>query len=402
MTEPLSADDTARAARRFLTRTAVRRVAGAVAATVGAIAIIEVAPPSRFSAAIFLATAVVYLAVLTCLARGRSQNVLLTLAAFGVVPAAIEGGLAAMSPPPPTTRYSLPYKGAHPVLGFSPIPSITVRAVKTGDDGRAIYDVTYTIDADGLRRTQSNSEGPTIAFFFDLMTFGEGVDDSQTLPQQFADQTAGRYHVVNLGVPGFGPQGMLRTLETGFRDDVLQPSPRFFVVQTAAWHAARAGCRPVYLWDTPRYALIDGKPVYKGPCATQFEFWMSRYLDESYLFRRWIQPIFITPQDDLDLYLAELGESIAIGSRKYAAQTIVLYRRTSDNVFAGSTYTDDVIMAALRQDGAVVLDIVALLHGEADLSIPGDGHPSPKMHRLLAAMLRETVDAIEQGKANRH
>src|ERR1700722_1671506 len=213
------------------------RAAICCGATIALAAAVALLPHQRFAAAFLLSAGVVYAGFLASQARGRIREALLLLAALLVVPAIAEALFAASDPPGPVTRYSPRLARADSILGYAPIPSISVSALKVDGDGRTVFNATYTIDEHALRRTESNPSGPTVAFFFDSGTFGEGIEDAETLPQQFADWTGGRYHVVNLGYPGYGPQAMLRTLETGLHDDVLQPHPRFFIVQTAAWHA---------------------------------------------------------------------------------------------------------------------------------------------------------------------
>ena len=91
------------------------------------------------------------------------------------------------------------------------------------------------------RQVISAPMGPTVAFFGDSMTFGQGVPDADTLPQAFADATGYRWRVLNLAFPGYGPQQFLRALETDIFRDLLT-EPRLFVFLTAPWHAERSSC----------------------------------------------------------------------------------------------------------------------------------------------------------------
>src|SRR3984957_9673624 len=94
--------------------------------------------------------------------------------------------------------------------------------------GRPIYSVNYTIDRDLLRQTLSCKKGSAIVFFGCSFTFGEGVNDDQTLPQNFANQLDRKVRVLNLGFSGYGPQQFLREEETGRFDhapNILQPAP---------------------------------------------------------------------------------------------------------------------------------------------------------------------------------
>ena len=92
--------------------------------------------------------------------------------------------------------------------------------------GASIYKAEYTIDSNLLRETLSAETGPTIAFFGDSFTFGEGVNDAETLPQAFADLLGRRERVLNLGFSGYGPHQFLAELQTGRFDGVIGAQPR--------------------------------------------------------------------------------------------------------------------------------------------------------------------------------
>lgn len=367
------------------------RAAMGVAATAALAAFALLQPERRISPALLFMALTCYAGFMTGLARGRWRDGLLLVSSLLVVPTLAEAILVATVPPPaPAVHYASPIYRGDPMLGYTLIASKTTRADKRRPDGSTVFDVTYTIGEDGLRRTESNPDGPIVAFFFDSMTFGEGVEDAETLPQQFADQTGRRYRVLNLGVPGYGPQAMLRTLETGFRDELLR-RPSFFVVQTAAWHAERAACRPDFVRLTPRYALVGGTPVFRGHCPEPTRRRGLRELNESQLYQHLIQPALVDRQHDLDLYLAVLRDSIGIAAQKYGARTMILYLRSADNQFTGTAYTDDRLIDELRQSGATVVDASRAEAGVDGLSIPGDGHPSAKANRLRAALLRGEI-----------
>ena len=84
------------------------------------------------------------------------------------------------------------------------------------EDQRVIYDVTYTIDEHKRRMTpfKDTSNTDKFAIFFGgSFTFGEGVEDNQTLPYYFGVFTE-KYHPYNYGFHGHGPTEMLAKLET--------------------------------------------------------------------------------------------------------------------------------------------------------------------------------------------
>jgi hypothetical protein len=96
-----------------------------------------------------------------------------------------------------------------------------------------------------------------------------------------------------------------------------------------------------------------------------------------------------------DRIMADFRDAAELAKSKYSARLIILYLRSDDNQFAGTTYNDDRIMADLKKSGAIVVDATLANKGEADVTIPGDGHPTAKGHRLRAEMLWDT---IQQGE----
>ncbi len=154
-------------------------------------------------------------------------------------------------------------------LGYRPRPNSQADA-KLLYDGRVIYDVSYTIDSDGLRVTPSAlAEAPPVAllFFGGSFTFGEGLNDSESMPYRLAEMTDRRYHVLNFGFHGYGPHQMLAALESGMVDKILGARiPEFILYQAVNDHARRAA--GYVSWDThgPRYRLeANGSVTLEGP-----------------------------------------------------------------------------------------------------------------------------------------
>jgi hypothetical protein len=80
----------------------------------------------------------------------------------------------------------------------------SVRSIKKKkSDGTPIYDVSYQLNELGLRDTPHNGDKFPVFFFGDSFTFGEGVDDDDTLPAQFAKATGRK--VLNFALHGWAP-----------------------------------------------------------------------------------------------------------------------------------------------------------------------------------------------------
>jgi hypothetical protein len=144
--------------------------------------------------------------------------------------------------PPPEMIYKGSYKAGgymidgDPELGYIILPGKRiVTSVLKSPNKSVIYDVKYTINQYGLRQVSTppngrpSDESKPIFFFGDSFTFGEGVNDQDTLPQQFSVLSGLR--AVNFGVHGYGPHQILRELETA-RPRIVEPRDPLAIVYT--------------------------------------------------------------------------------------------------------------------------------------------------------------------------
>jgi lysophospholipase L1-like esterase len=296
------------------------------------------------------------------------------------------------------------FAGSKPVLGWGALTPGSFVAKKVGaGTGDVIYDVTYTIDDHLLRRTVSPGSGPTIAFFGDSFVFGEGLPDSETLPQVFSDLEGRKLRVLNFAFSGYGPQQFLRALETRLYDSLLGES-RLFIYETAPWHAERSACTPSFMLRAPRYVLRDGRVTYAGACAEGLTRLVREVIGHSAAFRALVQPVEGTPtRADVDLYIATILRAVNLAREQYDAPTLVLYVPISyvylfENYLEKSGYTDQQIMQKLRDGGAEVIDgtLKPTDYPQLMLNIPGDGHPTGAANRLWAEMIKAWWDAHAQ------
>lgn len=350
---------------------------------------LTVASYSKYTRGLYEFLAFLLVADLAAGLRGGWRNAATVVAAtvFGL--AAIELASAAMEKDQPVDPRG--FATSRPVLGWGPSAPGVYHSRRVGPGGALIYDVDYTIDDHLLRRTTSGTAGPSAAFFGDSMMFGQGLADSETLPQAYADLTGRKTRVLNFGFPGYGPQQMLRAVETGLFDPLLWDT-KTFVILTVGWHVGRASCRDGFMARAPRYELRDGQPVFVGACAEGLNRILEDIFVSSASFRRFARPMAETvTQADVEIYLAEIRHSAELVKQNYGGRLIVLYLSESDPYLAKSGFTDAMIEARLRQAGLEVID--ATLSPKdfppgTSLTIPGDGHPSAIADRAWAALLK--------------
>ena len=85
-------------------------------------------------------------------------------------------------------------------------------------NGRTIYDVVYTTDANGFRALPpgpSGSSDTPVLILGDSFAFGAGLPDDQTLAWYLRKQSGGTLQPATLAVKGYGLNQVLRQLEIG-------------------------------------------------------------------------------------------------------------------------------------------------------------------------------------------
>lgn len=262
--------------------------------------------------------------------------------------------------------------------------------------GKTIFNATYTIDTDRLRKTVSADRGPTIAFFGDSFTFGVGVNDLETMPQAFADLTDHKIRVLNLGFWAYSPQQFQRAMETGVLDKIIGPDLRLFVFLTAPWQSDRVACKADYVTGAPRYVLENGTPTYVGTCYDHGKPKLRALLSHVATYRVFFQRYFsMGTKADIDLFIAETIKAVELEKARYHAPTLVLYIASGKDNLWMSGYTDQDIMDRLRAGGVPVLDVSLAAHtyNNPNLSIPGDYHPTPYAHRERALLLKQFLES---------
>lgn len=343
----------------------------------------------RFFNDLIWITIAVWLAVVF---PGRWRDVMTAASATLLCIAGVEAfALVSQSRAVPIIAGASRHYGENPVLGWrATLPGPFRHWKRQTASGRVLFDVIYTFDQHLERRVISAEDGPTIAFFGDSGTFGEGLPDAETLPQLFADITDRRLHVVNLAGSGYGPQQFLRPVETGFFDDVLG-RPRAFVFLTAPWDMDRTACVANYVMQAPRYQMVDGTPHYVGKCADRW--WFIGRLFTMTMYKTFLEPTLLGPsREKMELYVAMLARAGAVARERYGVPTVIPYIPTP-YYLAGSGITDDQIMARLRASGLTVVD-AGLDQNDfpgQPLAIEGEGHPTGTANRARAALVLRTL-----------
>ena len=306
-----------------------------------------------------------------------------------------------------TKGYSQPLRENGGALGYRPYPDREVRSWKTFGNEK-LYDVVYTIDADGYRQVPGFGDpeeaGAPVVFFGGSFAFGEGVNDDETLAYFFAAATDWRYPVRNLGFSGYGPHQMLRSLELGTLRDLGYSRVDITIYEAVPDHARRAAGGA--WWDPvgPRYALHDAGGVqYEGRFTNVPDAFIKpyyRYLQVVKVARRsrvvdWTANLLfgavaVDPDANVRLMVEIVNTAARIMEQDYGASFVVLF------------WDDETEESALLLEGLASANIVTIKVSDlippaelADYQIPNDAHPTAAANQRIAQGLVERLGDLD-------
>ena len=281
-----------------------------------------------------------------------------------------------------------------PVLGFRPQPnSQVVATVSYGPE--LIYRRTYHFDADAARVTPPAPAGAdTYLFLGDSFIFGQGLADDETLAAQFAKLRDGKVRAVNLGVPGYGPNHLVRALEAGLLDRYAGGPVKAVVTWMIPAHLARVTGDGSWLGASPRYELENGVPRYTGSFNDYR--WSHPLAGLKYLLGEQFQFVDAIgmrqrQQEQGDLFVALMIRLRELVRQKFDAPLIVVYSWPDETSQAG--YGDMTLLIPLlqrlRAAGIPLLSVDSLMGTipVSQLIIPHDGHPTALVYDLIARAL---------------
>ena len=325
----------------------------------------------------------------------RSWRFVISLATIGLTLLCLEAATHLLIPedewitrPHPTTDDNL--------LGYKLKPNLTVEAVKK-KNGEVVYDVTYSTDEYGRRITpveKRQNRIRSILFFGCSYTFGEGVQDNETLPF-YVSQVASQYRVYNYGVEGYGPQHMLAKLQKReLPGEISGRDGATLVFTFIDHHIARVmGWMQTLPWGSHfPYYVMDGadRLVYKG------NFISGRPLLSKLYVLMWKSRL--VQYLDTRLHLPKVNEENIRLTAKIIEESRNVFRETfhSENFYIlfhpnGSGEYAKRLIPYLKRAGIKYLDYSDIADEAIRDKIPNDSHPSSKSYRAVALKLAQDI-----------
>jgi hypothetical protein len=294
-----------------------------------------------------------------------------------------------------TRGYTYFWDQYHPRFGWTNLPGYI-------SDKQVPFRV--TINKQGLRAPSDYAPAPRagkkrIAVFGDSTTFGEEVDDNQTVPF-YLEQFSHDVEVLNFGVKGYGlGQMALRLEEEGFDfhpDEVL--------VVLLLPHDIPRDLVDKFDHNKPVFRIVDSQltigniPV---PVAYQQPWYYRHCFLAAWLFGR--GPGILPPDESLGNIIAVMQAILHRIASQCAAHSLpctlvlisdyrFLHAARSDQALGGAI--DQLLGAAAQTEGLNVLDLTATLAEHAfepdgGMLVAPRGHWSPQGNQLIARQIAE-------------
>jgi len=262
--------------------------------------------------------------------------------------------------------------------------------------GQEVFNVTYSTDRFHRRITplpDPASRPHLILFFGGSFTFGEGVNDDETLPCYVA-QLAPRYRVLNYGYRGYGPHQMLAKLQSNgiTREVAHRDGHRLLIYTFIDGHVGRvigSMFNMNWAYRTPYYRLAEQDQLIKvgdfssnRPVTT----FLYRVISHSELVTYFDLDYPRLNEDHFRLTARIIEEARDVFQRKFNSDDFYVL------IYPGSRYGPRLI-PYLKAAGVNYLDYSSLLDPtEPQFHLAGDLHPTAAAYKIIATRVVKDIN----------
>jgi hypothetical protein len=271
-------------------------------------------------------------------------------------------------------------------------------------NGQTVYNVKNSIDHNWKRITPDHdSTKKSYAVFFGCsIAFGTGLEDNQTLPYYF-QQESGKYNAYNFAYPGYGTNHMLARLEyQNISKQVAEKKGVVFYV--FFWdHIYRAiGTMDRYtdwLQNAPYYTMQNGKLIRK-----------KMFKDGRYYLSKFYELLY---QSNIIKYF-KIDFPLSLGDRHYDLVTEMIKESKvkcaqqlgNDNfyvVFYPSYKQDkqkemDRFKEYLTKKNINYIDLSDFIEYQAKYTLGGDPHPNANTNKMIAKEILNRLSTLKINK----
>lgn len=220
------------------------------------------------------------------------------------------------------TEFPKTYWADNNITGYGVLPNVSGKSISRNKrTGEIIYDVTYSTNENGWRKIPSSNANSKKCFLFfgDSFTYGEGLNDDETLPFFFGKEMKD-YQIFNFGYHGYGPHQALALILSGEVERVLSDKKCESInalYESLIDHIKRAN--GFSAWEqgnknTPKFKTINNQVVWinanknlKEKINLIHDLSLTKHGRKSYLLKMLDMQTYKFRQEYNDLYFAILS-----------------------------------------------------------------------------------------------
>lgn len=234
-------------------------------------------------------------------------------------------------------------------LGFVPSEG-TYRSKKISNENEIIYDVIYNIGKDNFRKSLFEGK-PRIHLFGGSMTFGEGLNDNQTLSYYLSKNY--NLKTKNFGVHGYGIHQALFLIEQLNKSAVNGIN----LILTGSFHVRRSACKVPYSNGSPYYENNNGLASLNGVCDIGDNFF-EKIFNKSNISKLYykIFPRYGKNSDEDILQYLAIMRSIKRETKKNNSDLIIAYMAKKEN-FKDTSYNNEKFFLELSKISDKIIDV---------------------------------------------
>jgi len=204
---------------------------------------------------------------------------------------------------------------------------------------------------------------------------------------------------VNLGVPGYGPNHLVRALEAGLLDRYAGQPVKAVVSWIIPAQLARVTGDGSWLGSSPRYQLENGVLRHTGSFSeyrwTHPLAGLKYLLGEQFLF---VDAIGMRQrqEEQADLFVALMARLQVLVREKFGAPLVVVFSWPDESSKDSYGASSDFLVTVLNRLRKLGIPLVSVdnLTNQIDVSrllIPHDGHPTAYTYELIAGELKRRL-----------
>ena len=265
---------------------------------------------------------------LICAFKTRNLKLKLALSYISVLPLCVAigeiYGFLKMSSNQENVQKEYPktYWTDNNITGYGALPNVSGKSIsRSKRTGEIIYDIAYSTNENGWRKIPSSNANSKKCFLFfgDSFTYGEGLNDDETLPFFFGKKMKD-YQILNFGYHGYGPHQALALILSGEVERVLSDKKCESInalYESLIDHIRRAN--GLAWWEQgykniPKFKIINNQVVWinanknlKEKINLTHELSLTKYGRKSYLLKMLDMQTYKFKQEYNELYFAILS-----------------------------------------------------------------------------------------------